>query len=99
MATLEQTPSQAAFAGRVVHPAGEGIVYGAGSARRQLAGLLDRVGIGRALLVTTGSVRRAGLVDTVGALLGERLVAVYDGSREHTPEPVVFAGVEQARDL
>jgi len=33
------------FAGRVVHPAGDGVVYGAGSVERHLAGLLERCAV------------------------------------------------------
>lgn len=89
----------APFGGRVLHPAGEGIVYGAGCAARDLAGLLAKCGIHRALLVTTPSVVRSGLADRVGGLLGEHLAGVYDGSREHTPEPAVHAGAALARRL
>ncbi len=85
------------LAGRILHPAGEGIVYGPGSTGRSLAGLLARMEVVRPFVVTTGSVARAGLAADVIAALGMDPVGVFDGSREHTPAPVVLAAAEQAR--
>jgi alcohol dehydrogenase class IV len=88
----------AALSGRLVHPAGEGIIWGPGSAARELDGLLDRLAVNRPFLVTTGSVERSGLADRVTALLGDRLVGRFAGSREHTPEPAVLDGADAARE-
>ncbi len=85
------------LAGRLVHPAGEGIVWGPGTVARDLAGLLERTGIRRPFLVTTASVERSGLADRVAALLGDGLAGTWAGSKEHTPEPAVLAGAEAAR--
>ena len=86
-----------ALVGRILHPPGDGIVYGPGVVAGQLADLLSREGIGRPFVVTTGSVVRAGLVDGVLAALGVDAVGVFDGSREHTPAPVVLAAAAMAR--
>jgi alcohol dehydrogenase class IV len=85
------------LAGRIVHPAGEGVVYGPGSTGRALAGLLTRMDVVRPFVVTTASVARAGLAAEVIAALGVEPVGVFDGSREHTPAPVVLAAAVQAR--
>ena len=69
-----------ALVGRILHPPGDGIVYGPGVVAGQLADLLRREGIGRPFVVTTGSVVRAGLVDGVLAALGVDAVGVFDGS-------------------
>jgi maleylacetate reductase len=88
-----------ALVGRILHPPGDGIVYGTGAVAGQLADLLAREGISRPFVVTTGSVARAGLVDEVLAVLGVDAVGVFDGSREHTPAPVVLAAAAMARDV
>ena len=85
------------FEGRILHPAGEGVVYGPGAVRRHLAGLVSKVGGTRPFVVTTGSVVRAGLVEEVGDALGNRPVGVFAGSREHTPAPVVLEAAAAAR--
>jgi len=85
------------LSGRVVHPAGEGIVYGPGTMRAELAKLLDRCRIERPMVLTTPSVQRSGLLDDVLAMLGDRPVATFAGSREHTPEPVVAEAAAVAR--
>ncbi len=85
------------LAGRLVHPAGEGIVWGPGTVARDLPGLLERTGIRLPFLVTTASVERSGLAGRVGALLGDGLAGTWAGSKEHTPEPAVLAGAEAAR--
>ncbi len=92
---VERTP----FTGRVVHPAGEGIVYGAGCAAAELPRLLRRLGARRAAVMTTASVQRAGIAAEIVALLRESTgneVAVFAGSKEHTPESTVFDGADVA---
>jgi alcohol dehydrogenase class IV len=86
-----------AFAGRIVHPRSDGVVYGPGVARAELAGLVDRVGATRTFLVTTGSLARAGLAAEVAGWLGGRCVGTFTGSREHTPVPVVVEAAAAAR--
>ena len=85
------------FSGRVVHPAGDGVVYGTGSVERHLAGLVERSAMRRPFVVTTGSVVRAGLLDEVVGALGVAPAGVFAGSREHTPAPTVVEAAEQAR--
>jgi maleylacetate reductase len=86
-----------ALVGRILHPPGDGIAYGPGVVAAQLADLLSREGITRPFVVTTGSVVRAGLVDDVVSALGVDVAGVFDGSREHTPAPVVLAAAAAAR--
>ncbi|MEA3216565.1 MAG: hypothetical protein QOJ19_2721 [Acidimicrobiia bacterium] len=80
------------FAGRIYHPAGEGVLHGPGC-RAEVASLVARVGATRPFLVTTPSVVRAGLP---GQLASLDVVGTFDGSREHTPAPVVLKGAEAA---
>ena len=58
-----------------------------------LLGTLDRT---RALVVTSPSVRAAGLVARAEGVLGARLVGVFDGTRPHSPIEVVRAAAAQA---
>ena len=83
--------------GRILHPRSDGVVYGPGVARTDLAGLVERVGASRPFLVTTPSLVRSGLAETVAGWLGGGVVGVFGGSREHTPEPVVAEAVDAAR--
>jgi maleylacetate reductase len=87
-----------ALVGRILHPPGDGIVYGPGVVGTELADLVAREGITRPFVVTTGSVVRAGLVAGVVDSLGVEPAGVFDGSREHTPAPVVLAAAAMARD-
>ncbi len=101
MAGVVGLPSRAmttteVLSGRVVHPAGDGIVYGPGTARAELTKLLGRVGAARPVLVTTASVVRAGLADEVAGWMGGD-VPIFAGSKEHTPSPVVLEAAEMAR--
>lgn len=88
---------QPRFAGRILFPAAEGVIYGAGSARADLAGILRRLGATRPFLITTPSVVRAGLADEVSSWLDPAVVGRFEGSVEHTPAPVVEAATEAAR--
>lgn len=97
MATPRSHPDQSVvFAGRLLHGAGEGIVYGPGSVRSALPRLLARSGVRRPFVVATASVTRAGLTAELRAILGESVAGVFDGSKEHTPEPVVLEAAQQA---
>lgn len=88
---------QRAFAGRIMFPTAEGVIYGAGSARAELAGILRRVGAKAPFLVTTPSVVRAGLAAEVASWLEPSFVGSFEGSVAHTPVPVVEAATEAAR--
>ena len=86
------------LSGRIVNPRSDGVVYGPGVARTELAALVDRVGGKRAFLVTTPSVERSGLADAVASYLGASCVGTFAGSREHTPAPVVIEAAAAAAD-
>ena len=97
-------PPETPFAGRIVHPQGEGIIYGPGCAQSNLVALLRKAGVRRPMLVTTSSVVRCGLADEVASWLkplANGPVTVYSGSKEHTPSPVVLdaARVAQAEGV
>jgi alcohol dehydrogenase class IV len=79
--------------GRIHHPAGEGVLYGPGS-RIEVAALVSRLGATRPFRVTTPSVVRSGLPEQLAPL---DPVGMFDGSREHTPAPVVLDGAKAAR--
>jgi alcohol dehydrogenase class IV len=72
-------------------------VFGPGAVGQHLAGLVKRCGAGRPFVVTTPSVVRAGLAGEVAEALGVEPAGVFDGSREHTPAPVVLAAASAAR--
>jgi alcohol dehydrogenase class IV len=86
-----------AFAGRLVNPRSDGVIYGPNVAETELPALLDRLGSARTFLVTTPSLERSGLADSVAGWLGSRCVGMFAGSREHTPAPVVIAAAAAAR--
>ena len=54
-----------AFAGRIVNPRSDGVLYGPGVAQAELPALLDRVGASRVFLVTTPSLERSGMAADV----------------------------------
>jgi alcohol dehydrogenase class IV len=85
-----------ALAGRIVHPRSDGVVYGPGVARSELPGLLERVGVRRAFLVTTPSLERSGVATEVAGWLGATCVGTFAASREHTPAPVVIEAAHAA---
>jgi alcohol dehydrogenase class IV len=86
------------LAGRIINPRSEGVVYGPGVAKAELAGLVERSGAQRPFLVTTPSLERSGLAATVAGWLGDGLAGTFAGSREYTPAPVVVDGAAAARD-
>jgi maleylacetate reductase len=65
------------------------IVFGAGSARTALAEEFDRLAADRVLLVATETERP--LAEELAAPLGERVVTVFSGVRQHVPLPVAEA--------
>lgn len=72
----------------------DAVHYGPGSVT-QLPGELDRLGVARAMLVTSPTVRRhAELGRRVESMLGERCVGVYDGVRPHVPYSCLQAGLD-----
>ncbi len=93
-------PPETPFAGRIVHPQGEGIIYGPGCAQSNLVAVLRKAGVRRPMLVTTSSVVRCGLADEVASWLeplADGPVTVFSGSKEHTPSPVVLAAARMAQ--
>ena len=71
------------------------VVFGPGKVD-SLGEELDRLGVRRALLVTTG--RDRALVDRVASALGERWVATFDRVRPHVPVEVAVAARQLATD-
>jgi maleylacetate reductase len=72
------------------------VVFGAGSARGQLAEAVDRLGAQRLLLIAATA--EAQLADELAAPLGERVKARFDGVRPHVPVQVAAAAVAAARE-
>lgn len=85
------------LSGRILHPKGDGVLYGPGVAKAELAGLLSKVGASRPFLVTTPSLERSGLASELASWLGAGFAGMFAGSKEHTPAPVVTAGAAVAR--
>jgi maleylacetate reductase len=73
----------------------EEILFGVGAVAR-LGDIADRYGAGRLLLCTTPHSRGRGHLDRIETILGDRLVAVYEGVRPHVPETVVSDAVSLA---
>lgn len=71
------------------------IVFGPGKVDA-LGAELDRLGVRRALLITTG--RDRALVDRASTALGQRCVATFDGVRPHVPVEVAAAARQLATD-
>ena len=72
------------------------IVFGAGSARTELAGELDRLGARRVLLITTE--RALPLARELAEPLGGLVTGTFTGVREHVPAPVADAARTAAAD-
>ncbi len=85
-----------AFAGRIVNPRSDGVLYGPGVAQSELPGLLGRVGASRPFLVTTPSLERSGVAAEMAGWLGASCVGRFAGSKEHTPAPVVVEAAQAA---
>jgi alcohol dehydrogenase class IV len=71
------------------------VVFGAGSARRELADQIAALGVERLLLIAAGP--EAGLAEELAAPLGGRVVGHFDGVRPHVPVEVGEAAVAAAR--
>ena len=75
------------------------VIWGPGSHER-LRGLLEEMGCRRALLLTSGSLkRRTPWVERIAEALGNFLVAVRSDSREFTPDWLCFDTARQAREV
>ena len=72
------------------------VVFGAGR-RTELGAEVDRLGLGRILVVSTPG--RADLADEAAAALGERLAGTHPRAAMHVPAEVGAAAVARAREL
>ena len=73
------------------------VVFGAGSARSQLAAEVDRLGAQRILLVAAEA--EVELARQVASAAGERVVATFTGVRPHVPVAVAEQARALARDV
>lgn len=74
------------------------VCYGKGRLE-ELGDLLRSLGSSRALLVTSPSIRQAGLIDIAQVILGEGLAGVFDQTQPHSPIEIVQKAVELSREL
>lgn len=72
------------------------IIFGAGALAR-LSGELDKLGMKRALVLTTPNQTKSG--ETVLDLLGDRAVGLFDQCVMHVPQQTVTAASVRAREL
>jgi maleylacetate reductase len=72
------------------------VVFGPGSARRELVGAVAALGVERLLLIAAAP--EAALADELAAALGQRVVGRFDGVRPHVPVEVGAAAVAAARE-
>jgi maleylacetate reductase len=70
------------------------VVFGPGSARRELAAAVAELGVERLLLIAAGP--EAALAEELAAPLGEWVVGRFDGVRPHVPVEVGAAAVAAA---
>jgi alcohol dehydrogenase class IV len=68
-------------------------IYGQGSVER-LVSEMDRVGVKKAMIVTSPSVSKTPLLDRVKSILGDRCVEVYPRSKQHAPFSRVYEGAD-----
>src|SRR5215467_485853 len=71
------------------------IIFGAGSVAH-LEDAVERFHMQRLMLCTTGSLRRGGQITLIEQVLGDRLVAVYEGVQPHVPDFQVTEALELA---
>ena len=76
----------------------EGVVIGSGAVESELAGLVERVGGHRVVILTTPSVARSDLLAVVETVLGSSHVATFSGSKAHTPRECVVEAAAIALD-
>lgn len=75
------------------------VVFGPGSVAT-LAAEVERLGIRRALIVTSNTLAtKTDLVKRVRGLLGERCAGVFHKTVQHVPRSIVFAAAEMARQV
>ena len=73
------------------------IVFGAGPARTQLAGEVERLGAERVLVLA--STRDAERVAALVAPLGDRVAGMFTAVREHVPLPTAEAARAAAKEV
>ena len=83
--------------GQIRYPHAEGVVFGPGCVREQLASIVEQQGIQRAFLVSTPSLTRTTLLPAIREVLGSRCVGEFTESRAHTPRTTVVAAARLAR--
>ncbi len=71
------------------------VIFGRGAVA-QLGEPLDRLGCRRLMLFTSNSLRASGHLDAVRAVLGSRLLQVFDQVHPHVPDFQVDEALEQA---
>jgi maleylacetate reductase len=83
--------------GRVVFGAMDEVVFGTPAAEA-VAGQMDRLRLGRAFLMVSGTLNRnTDEIEKIRKNLGPRCVATFDAMPPHTPREAVIAAAEQAR--
>lgn len=70
--------------------------FGPGALDR-LPAELERLGRSRAFLITVPELSGGPVAKRVAALLGDRLIGIFDGVRAHVPYPVALMATEAAR--
>ncbi|HEY5333119.1 MAG TPA: iron-containing alcohol dehydrogenase, partial [Solirubrobacterales bacterium] len=85
------------LSGRFAYPRTAEVVYGPGSLR-QLGEVAERIGAGRVFAIASATLVREGLEDALRATLGDRLVGVFSGVRQHVPRESVIEAASAARE-
>jgi len=83
--------------GLIRYPYADGVVFGPGCVREQLASIVEQQGIQRAFLVSTPSLARTALLPVIREVLGSCCVGEFTASRAHTPRTTVLAATRQAQ--
>ena len=83
--------------GRVVFGAMDEVVFGRPAADA-VAGQMDRLRLGRAFLMVSGTLNRTtDEIEKIRKMLGPRCVGTFDAMPPHTPREAVVAAAEEAR--
>ena len=83
--------------GRVVFGAMDEVVFGRPAADA-VAGQMDRLHLGRAFLMVSGTLNRTtDEIEKIRKMLGPRCVGTFDAMPPHTPREAVVAAAEEAR--
>jgi len=88
---------RAPLAGRFAYPRTAEVVYGPGSLA-QLGEVAERIGAGRVFAIASATLVAEGLEDDLRAALGDRLVGVFSGVRQHVPRESVIEAAGAARE-